>query len=206
MGFDKTFFPYLREFCTNKLGADVGNKIYLESEKKLISMIKEADYRNNKYIKWHMDLNMLPAIAMFLSFKEFESTADKAYEYTDEVMQIFRLKKQKKNQIIGRLPFCYLGFKIFCKSIVSKQYPNEGWDIDWVKYDKNEIHFNMKSCIYYETTKKYSCTEMCPLFCANDDVVLSGYSPVIVFERSGAIARGQDICDFHFINGRISKI
>lgn len=73
---------------------------------------------------------------------------------------------------------------------MEKQYPEQGWSIQWIRYDKNEIHFNMKSCIYFETTKKYNCTEMCPLFCANDDVVLSGYRPANVFERSGAIARG----------------
>lgn len=63
----------------------------------------------------------------------------------------------------------------------------------------------MKNCIYFETTQKYNCTEICPLFCANDDVVLSDYSPAIIFERCGAIARGHDICDFHFKNGRYKK-
>lgn len=200
MGFNKTFFPYFNKFCINKLGNDIGNMVYIDAEDKLSDMIREADYRNNKNIRWHMNTNMLPSIAIYLTFKKFEITTDKAYEYTDEVLQIFRLKNKKINQLIGRLPFGYFGFKMLCKLIVSKQYPEQGWDLQWMRYDKNEIHFNMRSCIYFETTKKYNCTEMCPLFCANDDVILSGYKPAIIFQRSGTIALGQDICDFHFKN------
>lgn len=205
MGYDKTSFPYFKQFCIDKFGSDIGSLVFIEAENQLADMIKEADYRNNKYIRWHMDTNMLPSIAMYLAFKKSEYTTDKAYEYTDEVLQITRLKVFKKNQFIGRLPFGYFGFKMFCKSIVGKQYPEQGWDLQWIRYDKNEVQFNMKSCIYFETTKKYHCAEMCPLFCANDDVILSGYQPAFVFERSGTIACGQDICDFHFKNSKYIK-
>lgn len=84
MGFDKTFFPYFNKFCVNKFGSDIGKAVNIEAENKLSHMIKEADYRNNKYIRWHMDANMLPSIAIYLAFKKFPGTADKAYEYTDE--------------------------------------------------------------------------------------------------------------------------
>lgn len=203
--FDNTLFPNFNKYCSDKFGPEIGSLIHMEAENKLSDMRKEADYRNNKYIRFHMDSNILPGIAMFLTLKEFDRTADKAYEYTDEVLQIFRLKSRKKSQLIGRLPFGYLGFKMICKSYMTKLYPEQGWKMRWIRYDKNEIHFNMESCIYFETTKKYNCPEMCQLFCANDDVVLSGYRPAIVFERGGAIARGQDKCDFHFKNGKYIK-
>lgn len=202
---DKTNFYYFKKFCIKKFGADIGNLINVEAESKLSEMIKEADYRSSKYIKWHMDKNMLPSIAIYLTFKEFKSIADKAYDYTDEVLQIYRLKNRRKNLAIGRLPFGYFAFKIFCRSVVKKQYPEQGWNMEWIQYNKNEIHFNMKSCIYFETTKKYNCTEMCQLFCANDDVILTGYNPAIVFERKGTIAQGQNICDFHFKNRNYTK-
>ena len=163
-------------------------------------MINEADYRNNKYIKWHMETNMLPTIAIYRTFKKCDITSDKAFEHTDEVLQILRLKRQRKNQSIGKLPFGYFLFKIFCKSIMNKQYPEQGWNIEWVTYNSNEIHFNMKSCIYFDITKNYNCLELCTLFCKNDEVMFEGYKPSIVFERNGTIARGQETCDFHFKN------
>ena len=63
----------------------------------------------------------------------------------------------------------------------------------------------MKSCIYFEITKKYNCPEMCTLFCKNDDVIFAGYKPSIIFERTGTIARGQKVCDFHFKNAKNIK-
>lgn len=202
MGFDSTYFPHFSQYCREKLGADFGNLIYQEAENRLSNMICEADYRGSRYIEWHMDTNMLPSIAVYLAFKAHEETACHAYEYTDEVLQISRLKARSKNEPIGRMPLGYLAFRLFCRSIIKKEYPAQGWDMEWVQYHRNEIHFNMKSCIYLDTTKRYSCPEMCPLFCANDDVILAGYKPAIVFKRSGTLALGGSVCDFHFINGK----
>jgi hypothetical protein len=148
-----------------------------------------------------MDTNILPVIAIYLTFKNFENTAAKAYHYTDEVMQIMRLKYRRKYRFLGSLPFGYTVFRIFGRSVIEKQYPDQGWDKEWIGYDQKELYFNMKSCVYYDTTIRYNCPELCPLFCANDDVTLSGLKPAIIFERSGTIARGQSICDFHFKNG-----
>jgi hypothetical protein len=205
MKFKHTFFPYLNKFCIDKFGADIGTKIFTYAEIKLNELINEADYKNNKYIKWHMIKNMLPVIAIYLTFKKFECKAEKSMEYTDEIMQIYRMKMMKRNQLIGNLPFGYYGFKMFCRRIVSKQYPEKGWNIDWISNDANEVHFNMKSCIYVETTNKYSCPELCHLFCANDDVVFSGFRPAIIFERAETIARGQEKCDFHFRSSKYIK-
>ena len=127
MGFEATFFPYFKQYCADRFGAAAGERIFDEAERRLSGMIAEADYRENKYIKWHMDTNMLPSIAIYLTFKEFGDTADKAYEYTDDVLQIARLKKHGKNERMGRLPFGYFAFKLFCKRITEREYPEQGW-------------------------------------------------------------------------------
>jgi hypothetical protein len=204
MGFEKTYYPFFQKYCADTLGSARGRLVVNEAENKLAQMIRESDDRNNRYIKWHLTSTMLPAIAIYLTFKSFEETAGSAYDYTDALMQIARLKAKKKNEFLSRLPFAYSVFRLLCRSVIAKQYPPQGWEIQWLRYDRSEIHFNMKSCIYFETTKQYNCPEMCPLFCANDDVTFSGYAPAIVFERSGTIARGQEVCDFHFKNGKAS--
>jgi hypothetical protein len=104
--------------------------------------------------------------------------------------------------MIAKLPFAYRLFMLLCRSVVSKQYTREGWDIDWIRYDRREIHFDMTRCIYMDTAVKYNCPEVCPIFCANDDTGFAGYLPRIVFRRSCTIGRGQEKCDFHFINGK----
>lgn len=205
MCFNKTKFKFFTRYCKDKFGEDLGEKIYETADNLLAKMINEADYKNNKAIKWHMDKNMLPTIAMYLSFKKFEITYERAYDYTAEILEIVCKKAQKKNEFLGKMPFGYNFFKLFCKEIMGKQYPVEGWDTEWKKYDNEEIHFDFTSCIYAETTKKYNCPELCPLFCKNDEITLVGYSPNIIFKRSGTIGRGQSKCDFHFINGKYIK-
>lgn len=202
--FKKTLFPYFKDFCIDKFGVDFGIQIFNQAESKLLELIDEADDRNNKYIKWHLHKNMLPIISIYLVLKELNYTTEKALKHTDEIMEISRIKMKKKNQIIGKLPFGYFLFKTFSKLVVSKQYPARGWKTLWIKCDTNEVHFDMTSCIYVEITNKYNCPELCPLFCANDDVTLSGYKPSIIFQREKTIARGQEKCDFHFFNS--SKI
>lgn len=202
MEFNKTNFKFFYEYCINKFGEDIGNKIYETASNILVRLKSEADYRNNKAIKWHMDTNMLPTIAMYLAFKGFEITSDKAYDNTSEILRIAYEKVQKKNRFLGNLPFGYSLFKMFCKLMIRDQYPKEGWDVKWIKYNNQEIHFDFTSCIYMETTRRYNCIELCPLFCANDDITLAGYSPNIIFERSETLGRGQTKCDFHFVNSK----
>lgn len=204
MGFKETFFPYFESYCMSQFD-DIGESIFICAEKKLSQMMKDAEDRGNKYIRWHMNKNILPVISIYRAFQQFERTSKEAYQYTDEVMQILRLKNQGKARFLGCLPFGYGLFRIFSKSAISKKYPEQGWEIQWVHNDKNEVYFNMKRCIYVETTQKYGCPELCPLFCKNDDIVLGGYKPAIVFERNETIAGGSNKCDFHFKNGKYSK-
>lgn len=200
INYSRTFFPYYKKFCIDKFGVDSGTTILHKSELKLAELISENDDRNNKYIKMHLHKNMLPVIAMYLVLKEDDLKTEDALQYVDEMMHIYRLKMQKKNRIVAKFPFAYGFFRFCCKRVVSKQYPAAGWNIEWITLDANEVHFNMKSCIYVDITSKYKCPELCSLFCANDDVVLAGYKPSIIFKREKTIARGQEKCDFHFYN------
>ncbi len=205
MNFSKTFFPDLKNFCIEKFGVDRGTRLFEQAEYKLNQLVDENNDSDDKYLNLHLHKNMLPVISIYLTMKEFNYTTENALKHTDEIMQITRLKMKKNNQVIGKLPFGYVLFKIFSRRVVSKQYPNLGWKIKWVKCDTNEVHFDMMSCIYVETTNKYNCPELCPLFCANDDVTLSGFQPSIVFKREKTIASGQEKCDFHFYNGKRVK-
>ncbi|OAA87012.1 hypothetical protein [Clostridium coskatii] len=73
---------------------------------------------------------------------------EKAYKNTLEITQIAAKTIQKKNEFLGKIPFEYSLFKLFCKSVMNKNYPKKGWNIVWRQYDNQEIHFDMTSCIY----------------------------------------------------------
>jgi hypothetical protein len=108
-------------------------------------------------------------------------------------------------QFIGKIPLGYHIFQLLAKRQILKMYPEVGWCTKWIKYDKEEIHFDYYSCLYKETTDKYQCTEMCSIFCANDVTIFSGFAPNILFERSDTLANGNEKCDFHFKNIKYIK-
>jgi hypothetical protein len=205
MSFQRTMFPYFYDECTKCFGKVQGQQIYKTASEKLDKMKKQADYRKSRAIKKHMDGNMLPIIAIYLTYKESGLTQEEAYKNTLEISQIAAMREKIKNIFLSKLPYGYSLFKLFCKHVMIKDYPNAGWDVAWRRYDNEEIHFDMKSCIYAETTKKYDCPELCTVFCSNDTTAFSGYRPSVLFERRGTIAEGQKVCDFHFKNGKRTK-
>lgn len=69
MRFKNTQFKFFHKWCISKFGEEAGSKTYETAEIILNRIINEADYKNSKAIKWHMDTNMLPTIAMYFAFQ-----------------------------------------------------------------------------------------------------------------------------------------
>ncbi|MGL4773616.1 MAG: L-2-amino-thiazoline-4-carboxylic acid hydrolase [Clostridium sp.] len=202
MGFNETLYKDFDKECINKFGEIKGTTIIFDAEQKLEKMISEIDDRNNETIRWHLEKCLLPTIAMYLSLKQREDTCKDAYDITLNICQKVAQNGRKEMEFIGKMPFGYSIFKLLAKRTILKKYPVVGWDTRWIRYDKEEIHFNYHSCLYKETTEKYQCSEMCSIFCANDVTIFSGLAPNIIFERTDTMANGNEKCDFHFKKGR----
>lgn len=205
MKINDTMLGHFSKALETYFDAGVSEGICICAERRFQEMLSDAEYRHNEQIRWHMQMNLLPGIAIYLALLDHIADREKAIDLTDEVFEVARIRNQRKNKLLGALPFGYALFKHFAPAIIARQYPEEGWRKRWVRKDKGEICFEMKTCIYLETTTAYGCPELCPLFCKNDDVVLAGFGPRIVFKRTGTLAEGSDCCDFHFCNGRPGK-
>jgi len=203
MNYCDTKYKDLKYICTEKYGNEKGLHIYNKAEENFQKMKDEADYRNSDIIKNHMSKNIFPVLAYYMALLEYDFSIDDAYANTLEETQKHAMISKKKNEVLGKIPFGYYLFKLGCKKVMDKDFPNEGWETEWVRYDKEEIHFNLKRCVYFEVTSQYGHPELCTVFCANDTTSFSGYLPNIRFERSGTIGEGKKLCDFHFKNGKL---
>jgi hypothetical protein len=203
MDFKNTNLYFLQEDCISEFGHDKGIVIYRQSCERYASMLTEANYRGNKSIRTHIDKTMFPAIAYHLILQSHGYTKEEALGLTLKEMQksAFILKAKIETSGFGKFPFAYNMFKLSVKWVVNKMYPDEGWEIEWVRFDNNEMIMHIRRCIYAELTIQYGCPELCSVFCASDTVIFQGYEPKIKFLRSGTIADGADFCDFHFIRG-----
>lgn len=202
MNYSDTPFKDLKSECITKYGNEKGLHIYKRAEETFQKMQEKADYRNSDIIKWHMNENIFPVLAYYMSLLDAGFATEEAYSYTLEETQKQAMSWKKKHKAFGKIPFLYPMFKIGCKRVMKKEYPNEGWETEWIRCDKKEIHFNLKRCVYFEITNQYEHPELCTVFCKNDNTTFSAFSPKVVFERSGTIGMGNKYCDFHFKNGK----
>lgn len=129
-----------------------------------------------------------------------------AYDHCLAISKIYALSKRASNERLGRNPLGFLLFKLFCKKVMDKGFPKEGWKVVWKERSFKRIAFEMHSCIYCEMTKAFGCSELCSVFCQNDIITFAGFEPTIYFRRKGTLAEGNPICDFTFFNGKkVSK-
>ena len=198
MDYKETNLFFLQEDCINFFGEDRGNSIFTKSEELLNSMLAEADFRNNDSIQDHISHNMFPTIALYKTLQDCGLSKEEAFDFTLTETQKGAHAKKLKNERMLKIPFTYKFFQLVVKGFMKKNFPLEGWETEWVRCDGEEIHFNLRRCIYVEMTTELGCPELCPVFCKNDDVAFSGYEPKIYFHRSGTLANGDECCDFHF--------
>ncbi|MEG0615460.1 MAG: L-2-amino-thiazoline-4-carboxylic acid hydrolase [Oscillospiraceae bacterium] len=204
MCFNDTNYAFLERFLREHFG-ERGEAIFAAAEENFAELIADADYCSSRAIKIHMDRTMLPIIAVYKALLSSNFSKADAYESVLMISQTAAIKFQKNYHSLVKIPFTYQIFKLFCKSFMNKNYPKEGWIINWKRYDKDEISFDMKTCVYHETCQKYGCPELCKVFCANDTTTFAGLMPKIIFERHKTIGKGDKVCDFHFRKGKKIK-
>lgn len=61
--------------------------------------------------------------------------------------------KRIENQKMSKMPFTYLMYRLAVKGVMKKNFPDEGFETEWIRCDKTEIHFDLHRCIYNDLTK-----------------------------------------------------
>ena len=200
----ETTYTFLEQDCIKVFGAGKGAKIYQEAENIYQTLVADADYMGNDMIKDHLQLKLYPLMAFYKTLLLNDISKEDALKFArDESIKV-ALNKKDENKSLAKMPFAYSIYRMGAKSHMNNNFPVEGWETEWVKNDKREIHFNLNRCIYWDLTNKHECPELCCVYCENDIITFSGLLPKIRFERNGTLANGSNCCDFHFINTKRS--
>ncbi len=199
MNISETKFNFLKDDCIKLFGNEVGAEVYKNTDELYIKLCEENDSQNNDAIKTHMTENMFPPMAYYLTLRENNIEKDAALDYVRKETQKTAEAKRGANAKMASLPCAYLLYRMFVKKVMKKNFPVEGWETEWVQLDGKQIAFNMKRCIYKGMCEKYSCPELCTVYCENDDIAFAGLMPKIKFERTETLGQGGQCCDFRFI-------
>ncbi len=197
----KLFF--LKEDCIVLFGNEKGEKIYKLAEKIYEKLCANANYQNSDAIEFHLSMNLYPTMAYYKALRNMGYPEDETLMYVrKETIKAAEIKKVDQAKV-NRMPGAYLMYRLFVKGVMKKNFPDAGWETEWVRCDRQEIHFNLHRCIYKDLCDQEGCPELCCVYCENDDIAFSGLLPKIRFERAGTLGKGAKCCDFHFIKNRI---
>lgn len=199
--YEQTKYGDLENVCREKFGPHEGGKIFRAAEALFGEMMAEMDDRGSAAVRGHLTGNIFPVLAYYRALLGVGLTAETAYGAVLEETQKRARLAAAKNARLARLPFVYELLRRLCVPMMRKKFPPEGWETEWVRRDGEQVHFNLRRCVYYDTAEAYGCPELCRVFCQNDITAFGGYLPKIRFAREGTIAGGAEFCDFHFHNG-----
>lgn len=201
MDYKETDFSFLYDDLTEEYGNEQGKQLYILMCEKYTNLCEREAKSKNDEINQHIFKRLLPIMGIYLTLVEQGFTKEQAFMIAYKEIQHNAHSLAEENAKFTKMPFTYGLFKMFAKSHMSKKYPTEGFTVEWKRHDNREIHFDIVRCLYKDMCEKYSCPELCTVFCQSDIIAFSGYEPKIRFERMGTIGGGANCCDFHFIHG-----
>ena len=199
MRISETTFPFLENDCVQTFGAEKGSAIFQQTEALYQQLLSGADYKNSDAVKEHLQRKLFPPMAYYKVLCANGISKEKALEYVKQETHKAASVKRDEMKKLANLPFAYSIYRMGVKKHMRKNFPDAGWQTEWIRCDRKEIHFNLHRCIYRDLTNQYGCPELCCVYCENDDISFSGLMPRIRFERNGTLGNGAPYCDFHFI-------
>ena len=202
MCFKETELYFLEKDCSEEFGAEKGARIFALAETIYNSLCEQADFNRSKAIETHMKTNLFATMAYYKALRESGYAEDEAIGLVKQETAKSAEVKKTEQQKFAKMPCTYFLYRLFVKSVMKKKFPAEGWTTEWVRCDKEEIHFNFTRCLYKDVCDEQGCPELCPVFCANDDIAFTGLAPKIRFEREQTLGRNGRCCDFHFIKNK----
>ena len=164
----KRFFPGL---CSI-----IGNEKYDQIVAKYRELFEKYELPNSPTLQWHLTEGILPGLAFYQVLRESGEPRESALAIMDQAFEKLFSDKQAQMKKFGNLRFVYPFLRLYIKPAM-RQYPPEGWKIDWIQNDKEAIRFNMKSCFYYDVLSSYNAPELTASFCQVDDFIYGNMSP-----------------------------
>lgn len=198
MKLNETTLSFLEKDCIQIFGSQKGDAIFRQAERIYQSLIAQADDRGSDAIRTHLLLKLFPPIAYYKALLNEGIPKNEALDYVRrETRKAASVKKEEMRQLT-KMPFAYTIYRMGVKRHMKKNFPDEGWETEWVQCDHTQIHFNLHRCLYWDTVNACGCPELCCVYCENDLISFSGLLPKIRFDRNGTLGDGAACCDFHF--------
>ncbi len=156
--------------------------------------IRPADRRLGR----HLDEHILPGLALYRELQATGMGREEGLRTAAALIAASAEERRRSYARLGRLPCSFLLLRAWIRGRLQRDYPAEGWEVEWLEVSGRRVAFDMRRCFYFDTLAGYGAPELTGLFCDYDDLLFAGMSPTIRWERRQTIARGGALCDFRF--------
>ena len=182
--------------AAEEIGKERAGHIAVKAQERFRKLCLE-NASDPKALRVHTFKRIYPAIAVYKALTEDGIDQEKAAWYIREYFQRFAASfvphLQRAIRIFGlakRIPALFM--KISVKSFGT----DAGFEYEFPESSVHEARFNIVRCPYYETCKRFGCSEITRAFCDGDDAGYGNLHPKLIWGRTKTIGRGGDCCDF----------
>jgi len=190
---------YLREVTPHledKFGAEKAGLIIEKALKRYDELIDENRDEPKEYYM-HTRERIYPSVAVFDALLEEGVGRTEAEAFVTDYYRWRSRGMASKIKAIFKIPGLYKIVPRFFFVMTEKSFgPKAGFTSENQYLGKGEMHFDMTVCPYHEKCVHYGCPEIVKGFCDADDICYGDMHPMISWDRTKTIGRGDDVCDF----------
>lgn len=151
-------------------------------------------------LRIHLEKVILPGLALYQVLHEEHGDQQSALDEVRTLLGAAYAPLSKGMPSLGHLLGGFGMFRWLTRRLMERAFPPAGWQFTWNQDDDQAIAFEVRRCIYLDVLTSYSAPELAPLFCWVDDLVFESLPSWISWERTGTLARGDECCDFRWVN------
>jgi len=167
-------------------------------ESKYWQLFCQRPHIANQALREHLNENILPGLAVYQTLQEEGQEMKDSLATVENLIYRGVWNKRRPVEIISRTPAFYQMLRYFTPRFLERNFPPEGFEIEWVENSESRVAFDIKSCFYLDVLTAYNAPELTLVYCNQDDLIYEGASPNVLWERSGTLARGDEVCDFRW--------
>lgn len=171
-------------------------QIYLLSRKYYDKLLEDAEEMSQAKYELVSDI-IFPSIAIYQAVIKYIGDADIAYEIVSRAYEDYYLEKTEKLRNMCKNSLAFYLIPSMAGDFIKKNYSEkEGFKIINRSKGMKTCHYDIVECPYHHFCKAYQCEELTTAFCDVADQAFEHLHRGISWDRTMAIGRGDDRCDF----------
>ncbi len=180
-----------------QLGAGPAADLLARVEARYAELYRDRTHYDHPALRDHLTKNILPGMALYLTLRA-ASCEEEALQTTERLLAADLARQRRLLEMLGRLPFFFFLLRAMTRRFMGRNFPPEGWQVEWPDEGPDVVAFDIKRCFYLDVLTEYDAPQLATVYCRLDDIVYEDVSPYVRWERTRTLARGDGCCDFRF--------